>query len=266
MLITLEDWDLWLRCAIDGARFLYADFLPDTRALVRVHSRSLSCQSDAMSRGAAAVREKLAAIRPTSPRLQRAWDEAESTWHRRIEQTKHELATVMPDTGSLILIDEDVVLRGCDQRPLVLPVMERDGRYWGRPTDDADALREVARLKALGAVRVAFAFNTFWWLDCYHGLREDLGRRARPVHTSDVLKVTSHRVMAGARVIYDGRLADHVRPGGRPRARRMAGKHPSLGSHRVQGRGCPAPPSQLGVLPRSRTVPCCLPTTKALYE
>src|SRR5690606_28870194 len=37
----LEDWDFWLRCAFDGARFSYLDE-PDAVALVRVHAASMS--------------------------------------------------------------------------------------------------------------------------------------------------------------------------------------------------------------------------------
>jgi hypothetical protein len=50
-------------------------------------------------------------------------------------------------------------------------------------------VEEVTRLRSLGAVRIAFAFNAFWWLDCYHELREKVVRSARPVQESAVLRV-----------------------------------------------------------------------------
>ena len=187
-LSTLEDWDLWLRCAIGGNTFCYADS-PGTGSLVRVHARSLSHDHRSMARGAAAVRAKLTAILPTSPRLRRAWDEAALTWQRQVEQAACEVTTALPEAGALILVDEDVVLRGRDGRPRVLPMMERDGRYWGRPADGAEAVEEVTRLRSLGAVRIAFVFNAFWWLDCYHELREKVVRWARPVQKSAVLRV-----------------------------------------------------------------------------
>jgi GT2 family glycosyltransferase len=186
---TVEDWDLWLRCAIAGITFRYAD-LPGTRSLVRVHARSLSQDGVSMAGGAATVREKLAAILPTSPRLRRALDEAALNWHRQAEQAAREIATALPDTGTLIVVDEGQVLCGRDERPpRVLPMMERDGRFWQRPGDDREALEEVTRLRSLGAVRIAFAFNAFWWLDHYQALRDYVLRRARPVHRSAVLKV-----------------------------------------------------------------------------
>lgn len=40
-LSALEDWDLWLRLAVDGGRFVHRE-APGTRALVRAHDRSMS--------------------------------------------------------------------------------------------------------------------------------------------------------------------------------------------------------------------------------
>ena len=124
---------------------------------------------------------------PGSRRLQEALDEAALRWRRKVEQAAGEVTTVLPDAGTLILVDEDAVLCG-RTRPHVLPMMERDGRYWGRPVDDLEAVTEVTRLRSFGAVRIAFVFNAFWWLDYYHGLRESILRQTRPVHVSPVLR------------------------------------------------------------------------------
>ena len=45
---ALEDWDLWLRCAIAGTAFLYTE-QPGTRSLVRVNTASLSHNNAAMT-------------------------------------------------------------------------------------------------------------------------------------------------------------------------------------------------------------------------
>ncbi|MBC6988291.1 glycosyltransferase family 2 protein [Hymenobacter sp. BT491] len=44
---SMEDWDLWIRCAIAGARFYY-DGQADTLCFVRVHPTSLTNNSDRM--------------------------------------------------------------------------------------------------------------------------------------------------------------------------------------------------------------------------
>ena len=48
-----------------------------------------------------------------------------------------------------------------------IPFLEKDGRYWGPPADDAAALRELERLRLAGARYIAFAWPSFWWLQHY---------------------------------------------------------------------------------------------------
>jgi glycosyltransferase involved in cell wall biosynthesis len=53
-----EDWDYWLRCALQGARFQFADLL-DTLSLVRVHQISASQNRLPMLRAGVQIRHKL---------------------------------------------------------------------------------------------------------------------------------------------------------------------------------------------------------------
>lgn len=55
---SMEDWEFWLRCALAGAFFHYDDH-PDTWALVRVHSSSLSQNHQRMMTYVGKVREQL---------------------------------------------------------------------------------------------------------------------------------------------------------------------------------------------------------------
>jgi len=55
-----EDWDYWLRCAIAGARFQFAE-IEDTLALVRAHAVSSSRNRIRMYRAMVRIREKLEA-------------------------------------------------------------------------------------------------------------------------------------------------------------------------------------------------------------
>jgi len=57
-LTVLEDWDYWIRCALTGWKFAYLDE-PATRALVRVHSTSMSQNRRRMNRLSVDVRRKL---------------------------------------------------------------------------------------------------------------------------------------------------------------------------------------------------------------
>lgn len=55
-----EDWDYWLRCALAGARFQFAD-IEGTLALVRMHPASSSQDRWRMYRAGLLIRQKLAA-------------------------------------------------------------------------------------------------------------------------------------------------------------------------------------------------------------
>ncbi len=54
-----EDWDYWLRCALTGARFQYAE-LKDTGVLIRIHSTSSSQNRRRMHKAGQRIRKKLA--------------------------------------------------------------------------------------------------------------------------------------------------------------------------------------------------------------
>jgi glycosyltransferase involved in cell wall biosynthesis len=55
----MEDWDLWLRCVIDGGRFAFFDS-PTPVALIRVHEGSASRRVSAMLTSEIQVRRKVA--------------------------------------------------------------------------------------------------------------------------------------------------------------------------------------------------------------
>lgn len=58
---SMEDWEFWLRCAIQGACFHYQS-LPETWALVRVHPTSTSQNKPRMLSYARQVREQLDSV------------------------------------------------------------------------------------------------------------------------------------------------------------------------------------------------------------
>ena len=56
----------------------------------------------------------------------------------------------------------------------VLPFVERDGQYWGTPSDDESGILELERLRSLGANYLLVGWPGFWLLDYYSGLRDYL--------------------------------------------------------------------------------------------
>jgi succinoglycan biosynthesis protein ExoV len=113
----------------------------------------------------------------------------EVPWLYEMQTALEEVAAVVPSGATLILVDEDrwgggQALRG----RRTLPFLERDGRYWGLPPDSDSAIRELERLRSLGAQYLVFMRPSFWWLDFYAGFRDHL-HRYTPVPTGDLIRV-----------------------------------------------------------------------------
>jgi hypothetical protein len=112
------------------------------------------------------------------------------SWFHRLQQVLADIEAAVPRAHTFILIDADQlglprVLAG---RPQV-PFCERDGEYWGPPTDAAAAIHELERLRSSGASFVVVAWPAFWWLDHYAGLHRHLRSAFRCVMDNDRLVV-----------------------------------------------------------------------------
>lgn len=100
-------------------------------------------------------------------------------WLDRLRRARRDLLATVPEGAAVILIDDGEWGEG---EPLagrrILPFLEADGQWAGRPDDDAHASAELRRLTANGARFVAVWWTARWWLDSYPGLREFLGETA----------------------------------------------------------------------------------------
>jgi len=76
------------------------------------------------------------------------------------------LAAKLPTGASLILVEDGRFHGPVDGVP--------KARYWGPPSDDATAIRELESLRACGARLLAFRPSSFWWLEHYPRLAEHL--------------------------------------------------------------------------------------------
>ena len=87
-----------------------------------------------------------------------------------IAPSKYRLERLMPPGSKIILIDDEkaelLMLRGRS----FLPFLERDGRYYGPPPDEATAITELERMRSEGAEFVLLAWTSFWWQDIYPDL------------------------------------------------------------------------------------------------
>ncbi len=95
--------------------------------------------------------------------------------YQRFLDLRDDLAAVVPENGSLIMVD-DGVWNPAEVAPgrTVVPFLEKDGQYWGCPADDATAIREFERLRARGIGHLLFTAPAFWWLEQYPGFLDHL--------------------------------------------------------------------------------------------
>lgn len=96
-------------------------------------------------------------------------------WMKRVHMAIAEFVALIPPGDSFILVDEDQW--GVDQVVAGrrrIPFLERDGVYWGPPPDDAIAIRELERLRRIGANFMVFGWPAFWWLVYYSELHHYL--------------------------------------------------------------------------------------------
>jgi hypothetical protein len=118
----------------------------------------------------------------------------------------------------LIPVESRVILAGGQQPDAgaffalrtTVPFLEKDGTYWGKPSDDGTAIGELERMRQAGAGFIIFASPAFWWLEYYQGFRRYLARYPL-VLENDALVVFDLRHPAGM----DPGIAAAGPPGGR---------------------------------------------------
>ena len=120
---------------------------------------------------------------------QEAWKS--KSWLHRLRLATQEIVDLVPEGEAFILVDGDQW--GTDDElggRRRIPFLERDGQYWGPPSDDATAVRELERLRQeTGARFMVFGWPAFWWLEYYGGLREHLRSKFRCVLENERLVV-----------------------------------------------------------------------------
>jgi glycosyltransferase involved in cell wall biosynthesis len=113
----------------------------------------------------------------------------------RAEQTALEgqvverLRTILPRDTCYILVDDDRTDIKDHLKSRPIPFLERSGRYWGPPADDAQAISELKRLRREQAEFIVFPWLASWWLDHYKGFAEYLDNSARCVENDELLTV-----------------------------------------------------------------------------
>jgi hypothetical protein len=113
-------------------------------------------------------RRKLSEVHGHMPELY--WD-----WQEQLRRAQEELDRALPPGAPFILVDEDQWGMEREFRGRVVwPFPERNGQFWGLPTDQQSALDELRRLRAQGIRHIAFPWSSGWWLEHYSVLGREL--------------------------------------------------------------------------------------------
>ena len=106
---------------------------------------------------------------------------------RRESECLAEIRSAVPAGATYILVDEMQTRLAADGGRRSLPFLERQGEYWGHPTDDNQAIDEIERMRRSGCTHIVFAWPAMWWLDCYGTFARHLRRNYHCVLESDLL-------------------------------------------------------------------------------
>ena len=113
-------------------------------------------------------------------------------WRRLAAEIRQSTAS-----DDLVLLTDDCWF---GREPLIgrrtLPFLEKDGKFFGRPSGDRMAIEELERMREEGATFVAFAWPALWWLDHYIDFHRHLRTHYRPAVENKRLMVFdlhSHR-------------------------------------------------------------------------
>ncbi len=98
------------------------------------------------------------------------WRRKRMVWNRQLTQAAKDVALLIPLGDSFVLVDDAKFGAGVFGERQPIPFLERDGQYWGVPSDDQTAIHELERLRRAGATFIVFGWPSFWWLDYYSGL------------------------------------------------------------------------------------------------
>src|SRR5687767_14629738 len=113
-------------------------------------------------------------------------------WYHKVYQDMNTIANVIPAEEPFILVDENHWLSGdtlMGRRRIYFT--EKNGQYYGPPTDDATAIHELETDRQQGASSIVLTWPTFWWLDHYKGLHDHLQTNYRCVLQNDRLVIYS---------------------------------------------------------------------------
>jgi SAM-dependent methyltransferase len=117
-------------------------------------------------------------------------------WQSRVLRVAVDIATMTGPGDTIILADEDrfgdMYLPG----RVVRPIVERNGMYYGPPSDDEDAIAQLTRMRREGADYLAIGWPAYWWLKHYKRFAAHLNENCQTVLINDDVVIFRIKAMA----------------------------------------------------------------------
>lgn len=112
----------------------------------------------------------------------------ENAWCYKLRRALDALDEDVPRDQTFLLVDDLTWDLPPSNSRKAIPFLEENGKYVGPPSDSAQAIKELERLRHDGARYIAFAWTSFWWLDVYPEFARHLKTRYRGVRaTKDIV-------------------------------------------------------------------------------
>ncbi|MBD1847731.1 glycosyltransferase family 2 protein [Cyanobacteria bacterium FACHB-63] len=170
--------------------------ITDYQGLYRIHGNngtkkhSFRWQLDQHGHHVTALREYLQQQGIQVEEHSDSWEDAERTYLQHLVDVGHQLQSLVPPGQAYILVDMDEwgsgqLLEHCQS----IPFLERNGLYWGAPSNDAIAIQEFERLHTAEINFIVFGYPAFWWLEYYTEFNHYLRSRFRCVLDNENLIV-----------------------------------------------------------------------------
>ena len=100
-----------------------------------------------------------------------------------------DIQSIVPPTASVIVVNEAQWDHGLLEPRTTFPFLERNGEYWGPPSNGRVALSELERLRRLGASYIVFSWDAFWWLSHYPQLSRYLRSQCESLLANDRVRI-----------------------------------------------------------------------------
>jgi hypothetical protein len=168
----LELWDHETRtCEASYAPlFNRCIIFPTTAEALHGHPKRLTCPED-HSRKLISVyywsADQAVAASATSVK----WISSEhDEWEQRCAALARTILDIVPEDDNFLFIDDShLVTSEHIERLRFASFIEKDGEYWGSPSDDDTALEELQLARTKGCSHIVFAWPCFWYFEHYKG-------------------------------------------------------------------------------------------------